>query len=428
VVEAAFVYHRAFMRDYFIRRFLLMVPTFIGATMMVYFIIRASPGGPLEAKLRETQALSSTRTSRDAGNTLTEEQKLQLKARYKLDKPFLTGYGMWLGVLRDETEKQILPFPPEAKTLPVTLKRLLQREQWTATNAYQTLPATLDRSGMLKNDKGERITDWQAEVSDKSAAVFYPQFNGVLQGNLHESLRYEDSVWSMILERIPISLFYGIIGLLLSYGVCIPLGVIKAIKHRTVLDTTTSLLIFSGYAVPAFALASVLTVYPAARWGWFPSGGFVSESFSDLSLLAKLKDLFHHAVLPLLCYMIGGFATMTMLMKNNLMDNLAADYVRTAIAKGASFKQSVLRHALRNSLIPIASSLGGILGVFVTGSVLIERVFDINGSGLLHFQAVEDRDIPLMMGLLTVDVILLMLGNILSDFFVAITDPRVRFE
>jgi microcin C transport system permease protein len=119
---------------------------------------------------------------------------------------------------------------------------------------------------------------------------------------------------------------------------------------------------------------------------------------------------------------------MTMMMKNNLMDNLAADYVRTAIAKGASYRRAVLGHALRNSLIPIATTLGNITLVFVTGSMLIERIFQIDGFGLLMIQSISDRDFPLVMGIITLDVILIVLGNILSDFFVAVTDPRVRFE
>jgi microcin C transport system permease protein len=117
-----------------------------------------------------------------------------------------------------------------------------------------------------------------------------------------------------------------------------------------------------------------------------------------------------------------------MLMKNNLMDNLAADYVRTAIAKGASFKGAVLGHALRNSLIPIVTTLGQIVLVFVGGSILIEKIFDINGFGLLSFQALLDRDFSLVMGILVIDVVLIMIGNILSDYFVATADPRIRFE
>ncbi len=119
---------------------------------------------------------------------------------------------------------------------------------------------------------------------------------------------------------------------------------------------------------------------------------------------------------------------MTMLMKNNLMDNLAADYVRTAISKGTGFKRAVFRHAFRNSIIPIATTFGANLTVLVAGSVLIERVFDINGFGLLSFNSLLEFDRPVMMGVLVVSALLMLLGNVISDFCVALVDPRVSYK
>jgi len=133
-------------------------------------------------------------------------------------------------------------------------------------------------------------------------------------------------------------------------------------------------------------------------------------------------------VLPLICYVIGGFAWLTMMMKNNLMDNLAADYVRTAVAKGVSFRRAVFRHAFRNSFIPIASTLGHLITIFMGGSLLIESVFDIQGFGLLQYQALLGRDQTLIMGTLTITAFLMILGNILSDVIVAFVDPRIKYH
>ena len=144
--------------------------------------------------------------------------------------------------------------------------------------------------------------------------------------------------------------------------------------------------------------------------------------------IERIKDLAWHAVLPLLCYLVGSFAFVTMLMKNHLMDNLSADYMRTAIAKGVSFSQAVRRHALRNSLIPLATNLGHQITLFVAGSFLIETIFDINGFGLLGFKSVLDRDIPVVMGIFLLSATLMLLGNIISDILVALVDPRVRFN
>jgi microcin C transport system permease protein len=115
------------------------------------------------------------------------------------------------------------------------------------------------------------------------------------------------------------------------------------------------------------------------------------------------------------------------MMKNSLMDNLSADYVRTAIAKGLSFRQAVLRHAVRNSLIPIATSFGNNISVILTGSFLIERIYNIDGFGLLGWESVVDRDYPVVMGILVLSSLLFLVGNILSDICVAVVDPRVKF-
>jgi microcin C transport system permease protein len=126
--------------------------------------------------------------------------------------------------------------------------------------------------------------------------------------------------------------------------------------------------------------------------------------------------------------MIGAFASMTFLMKNTLMDNLAADYVRTAIAKGLPFRRAVFGHALRNSLIPIATSFGHNISIILTGSFLIEKVFNIDGMGLLGYESVLERDYPVVLGVLVIASLLFLIGNILSDICVAAVDPRVQFE
>jgi microcin C transport system permease protein len=126
--------------------------------------------------------------------------------------------------------------------------------------------------------------------------------------------------------------------------------------------------------------------------------------------------------------MVGSFSVMTLLMKNTLLDNLSSDYVRTAIAKGLPFKKAVFRHALRNSLIPIATHFGNNISIILMGSFLIEKVFNINGMGLLGYEAIIERDYPVVLGILVISSLLLLIGNILSDICVAIVDPRVKFE
>ena len=340
------------MTSYFIRRLLLVGPTFIGITLVVFTITRFVPGGPIERIIAQAQQMNagerSTSQSLENDAPLSPEQIEMLKKFYGFDKPVFISYIEWLG--------KVVTF------------------------------------------------------------------------DLGNSTRYYDPVWEIIKEKLPISIYYGVVTTVLTYLVCIPLGVLKAIKHKTLIDSSSSVFILTGYALPGFIVAIVLFVWPAAQWDWFPLGDFVSEDFDDLSLPGKAWDVVFHSVLPLIAYMLGGFATMTFLMKNTLMDHLASDYVRTAIAKGLSFNGAVFKHAFRNSLIPLATHFGNNITLFLAGSFLIEKVFNIDGLGLLGFESLVERDYPIVLGVLVISSVLGLLGNILSDVCVALVDPRVTFD
>ena len=214
----------------------------------------------------------------------------------------------------------------------------------------------------------------------------------------------------------------------MTYLVCIPLGVLKAVKDKTWIDSVTSILIFTGYAVPAFVLGLILVVFFGGRLEWFPMEGFTGDHFDDLSWGGQVWDVVYHSILPLTCYLIGAFASMTVLMKNSLLENLSTDYVRTAFAKGLPASQVIWKHALRNSLIPLAASFGNNISLVFTGSYLIETVFNIDGLGLLGFQAITERDYPVVLGSLFLTSLIFLLGNILSDLCLAWVDPRIRFS
>ncbi len=248
-----------------------------------------------------------------------------------------------------------------------------------------------------------------------------------------KSYKFTDkTAWQLIVSRIPVSLWFGITGFVLSYIVCIPLGIAKALRHGTRFDTTSSFLIFAGYAIPAFALGMVLKMLLCGTvdslWDIFPIGGIFSENYMLMNPLEKFFDRLKHMALPIACYVSGNFAMLTLLMKNSLLDQMSADYVRTVLAKGASRGRAVWRHALRNSLIPIATGLGAIMTVMFAGSVIIERVFEIPGMGLLSLEAIETRDYPVFMGILSLTSILGLIGQLISDFCYVLIDPRIRFS
>jgi len=340
------------MSAYFIRRLLLVIPTFIGITIMVFTITRFVPGGPIERIISDTRAMQTSQggsfSGSGSGQPLSEEQIQKLKEYYGFDKPILTSYFIWLGK--------------------------------------------------------------------------------VLHGDLGKSTRYYDPVWDMIKERIPISLYFGILSLIMIYGICIPLGMVKAIRHKTGFDNISSIIIFTGYAIPGWVAGVFMLVLFASNYDVFPLGGLVSELFFEMNFMEKVLDITWHTILPLFSYVIGSFTVMTLLMKNTLMDNLSSDYVRTAIAKGLSFNKAILNHAMQNSLIPVATSFGNNISIILMGSFLIEKVFNINGMGLLGYESILDRDYPVVMGILVISSLLFMIGNILSDICVALVDPRVRFK
>ncbi|MFP4283642.1 MAG: ABC transporter permease [Opitutales bacterium] len=344
------------MRAYFLRRLLLIPPTLLGITLIVFAITRFVPGGPVEQAMMELQQVdaSSGRAMGGSDQALSESQLQQIREQFGFDKPWYTAYVVWLGDL--------------------------------------------------------------------------------LRGDLGNSYRWNESVWSMIAGALPISVYYGIVTVIITYLVCIPLGILKAIKHRTWVDNLTSIVIFAGYAVPGYVLGALLILFFSVQRDWFPMGGFVGFEYEFLlpwgvfTDWGAFKSVVYHSFMPLICYLIGSFAVTTLLMKNHLMDNLAADYMRTAVAKGVSFRVAVVRHALRNSLIPIATTFGQNIVIFVTGSFLIEFLFDINGFGLLGLEAIFQRDYPVVMGVVLLSSLLLLLGNIISDVLVALVDPRVRFQ
>lgn len=259
-------------------------------------------------------------------------------------------------------------------------------------------------------------------------ARYWLWLKNVAQFNFGDSYRYSTPVLKILADKIPVSCYYGLLTTLLIYIICIPLGILKAVRHRSLFDNTTSVLVLLGFATPPFAFGFLLFILFASYWSIFPLGGFVSDNFAALSLAGKIGDLFMHSVLPLSAYLVGGFAWMTLLMKNSLMENMSADFVRTAVAKGLSPRGAIVKHAARNALIPIATSFGSNISAFLMGSFLIETVFNIDGMGLLGYTSIVERDYPVVMALLFIGSLLTLVGNLLSDICVAFVDPRVRFE
>ena len=307
-----------------------------------------------------------------------------------------------------------------------------ERVDEVARQSNAELYETLDRlieAHRLATSRLERIEREQGFAITDALIVFQVRrvLSGILQFDFGRSYTYGEPVLELVASRFEISLWFGLTGFFLTYLICIPLGLLKAIKHRTAVDTATSIAVFLGYAMPGFIVSLILLAGVAVHVEWLPLGGHRPEGIEDMGWIEALIGRARHMIIPVIGYMVAGFASMTILMKNSLLDNLGSDYVRTAFAKGLRERRVVFVHALRNSLIPITAGLGSALALLFAGSFLIETTCNIDGMGFLGYQAIVQRDYPITLGVLVFLVLIQLFGNIISDLIWATIDPRIRF-
>ena len=441
------------MVNYIIRRLLLMIPTFFGITLVFFLILQSVPGGPVEREIQRLRG-AAAESGMSVSSTMGAEQQIsplvieQMKKFYGFDKPLFIRYLLWLGLWpREIDEKKIAINQPFRSNVLYIKKENTIRElqKWVKIIESNKGLAAVE-SGVGADfafdeypelPRAQEIDQWYPSEGWKikkipldSVRIYQTEFSGIFTGDLGQSYTYRESVVSLIVSRLNISMYFGIIGFLLSYLISIPLGIIKAVKHTSLFDTASSVIVFIGYSVPGYLLGALLLVYfgGGSFWNLIPLGGFRSDNFNELSFFAKVWDQIHHTIVPVIAYSIGSFATLCVLMKNSLMENLSQDYVRTAFSKGLSEQRVVFVHALKNSLIPLATGIGGLIGIIFTGSYLIEKTFNIDGIGLLSYKALINRDYPITLGFLVIGTIIQLLGNLISDITLAIVDPRIRFK
>ena len=413
-----------------------MVPTFLGSTILVFVILQIAPGGPIERAIMELQMggeESGASLSGEMGSSVLPESAMkELKRFYGFDKPIYQRYLIWLGLWpREIKHREVLILEGQSSIEKRVGKR--DGEIWKVNIQY----LGNDKLVVLEKDNTESEI-WYASIDSVQqngsieGVVFQKEISGILTGNLGKSYIYAKPVTEVMAPRFRISLLLGVTGMLLTYLVCIPLGIRKAISHGSAFDLTTSVIIFVAYSIPGWALGGVLLVLMGGGsfLDLFPLGGIQSpkEIWDQMTLVQKIIDQVHHMILPIVAWSIGSFATLTVLMKNGLLENLSQDYIRTAFSKGLSEDKVIWSHAIRNSIIPITANIGHIIGVVIAGSYFIERVFNIEGFGKMAFEAVLQRDYPITLGFLVIVVIIRLLGNIISDFALALVDPRIRFK
>ena len=248
--------------------------------------------------------------------------------------------------------------------------------------------------------------------------------------DLGRSFFHNKDVWQLIREKLPVSISLGLWTFLLTYLISVPLGIAKAVRAGTAFDTVTTFIVLLGYAIPSFVLGVVLLVYFAGGSfvQWFPLRGLVSSNWHELDLVHKITDYFWHITLPVTAMVIGGFAVITILTKNSVLEEIRKQYVMTARAKGVDESRVLWRHVFRNALIPIMTGFpAAFVAAFFTGSLLIETLFSLDGLGLLSYESVIRRDYPVVFGSLYVYTIIGLLTNLIRDLTYVWVDPRVKF-
>ncbi|HCG73792.1 MAG TPA: microcin ABC transporter permease, partial [Nitrospina sp.] len=344
------------MTAYIIRRFLLMFPTLIGIVTITFIATQFVPGGPID----QMKSLL-----KGHGNTLTEA-----------GGGAITGPGSKQGELDPKHFEQ--------------LKKIyhLDKPLW---------------------ERYVRTFLWYSPTKDKPNSIFnYDNWQGFLVFKFGDSFYRNKSVLSLIKEKLPVSASLGVTSFFLTYTICIFLGIAKAVKNGSRFDTWSSLIVLIGYSVPGFVLAIFLIVLLGPGDGalahLIPIAGLTSEGtpgYEAWSLWEKFTDYLHHLAAPLFCYVLGGFATLTLLTKNAFLEEMHKQYVLTARAKGLSEKTVLFKHVLKNSLIPLVTGFPmAFLAMFFTGSLLLEQIFTLDGLGLLSYQAVIQRDYPIVLGTL----------------------------
>ena len=367
------------MLNYIIRRLFLIIPTLIGIVIINFLIIQGAPGGPVEQTLAKIQGTDVEATARVSGSSQGETV------------PGLAQPGTGGNQATNSKYRGARGLDPE-------FIKEIEKLYGFDKPAYERLFI------MMKN---------------------------YLVFDLGDSFFQDRKVVDLVIDKLPVSISLGIWTTLLVYLISIPLGIAKSVRDGDRFDIWTSAVIIFGNAIPGFLFAILLIVLFAGGsfWDIFPLRGLVSPDWDDLPWYFKITDYLWHMVLPITSMVIGGFASLTMLTKNSFLEEINKQYVITARAKGLEEKRILYGHVFRNAMLIVNAGFpAAFIGIFFTGSMLTEIIFSLDGLGLLGFEALINRDYPIVFGTLYVFSLLGLMLGLISDLTYHVVDPRIDFE
>jgi len=364
------------MLAYIIRRLLLIIPTLLGIMVINFVVVQFAPGGPVETVIARFQGTAVDATARISG----QGGELQQSGR--------------------------------------------DSQQGGGSNSRYRGAQGIDPEIIKEIER-------QFGFDKPPLERFLLMMGKYVTFDFGSSFFRDRKVVDLIIDKMPVSISIGVWTTLITYLICIPLGVRKAVQDGSRFDIWTSGVVIVGNAIPSFLFAVLLIVLFAGGsfLQIFPLRGLTSEYFADLPWWKKILDYLWHMALPILALVIGGFASLTMLTKNSFLDEINKQYVVTARAKGLTERRVLYGHVFRNAmLIVIAGFPSAFISILFAGSLLIEIIFSLDGLGLLGYEAAIDRDYPVMFATLYFFTLLGLVMRIVSDIAYTLVDPRIDFE
>jgi len=363
------------MLAYIVRRLLLIVPTLIGIMVVNFVIVQVAPGGPVEQLIAQIQGTAVSSTARFTGSQGDAAPGAQSQSQSGGESDYRGARGLD----------------------PAFIKEI------------------------------ETLYGFDKPMHER----FFKMMGDYLVFDFGDSFFRDQPVVQLVIDKLPVSISIGIWSTLIIYFVSIPLGIRKAVRDGSRFDYWTSTAIIVAYAAPGFLLATLLIVLFTGGGfvQWFPLRGLVSEGWAALPWYEQVLDYLWHMVLPILSIVIGGFVSLTMLTKNSFLDQINQQYVLTARAKGLTEKRVLYGHVFRNAMIIVIAGFPGMLiGILFTGAFLVEIIFSLDGLGLLGWEALIQRDYPVMFGTLYFFTLLGLVMAIVRDVTYIFVDPRIDFE
>ena len=434
------------MFKYVLKRLGLSVIVLLGVSVIIYFLVRLMPTNYLENKF----------SAQIQQGTITLDQLDDFQKRYGLYMPEaylsvkLDGYGTFEKDAKvkkyEDTKNELIPYAEfysgryeGKKDIVLELNkegtyRILDESEDTAKELEKGMfTAKLDSFTFSKSgteDVTVEVSYRAASVWNKFVAVlggYFSWLGNMLSGDLGDSFLYQQPVGTVIADHMWVSFLISLVALVFQFAIAIPLGIVSATRQYSIVDYAVTVITMIGISLPSFFFAALLIKVFSSWLGWFPASGLVSAGGSSAGF-AYVLDMLHHLALPMLVLVVLSIGGLMRYTRTNMLEVLNSDYIRTARSKGLSEKKVIYVHAFRNTMIPLMTLLAGILPSLFGGAMITEEVFAIDGIGRLAYKALQQGDVPFIMGYNMFLAVLTVIGTLLSDLMYAVVDPRVKLS